>query len=74
MAKTNNLKQIRKYRNHTMYMPFGEHKGRKLSDIPEDYITWGIAHFTDKTMRDRFRTELEWRKWRKDEKAQQKTA
>jgi hypothetical protein len=35
---------------------------------------WGIAHFTDKTMRDRFRTELEWRKWRKDEKAQQKTA
>lgn len=37
-------------------MPFGKHKGEKLSAIPDDYLGWCIENF-EKKMRDRFLIE-----------------
>ena len=28
-------------------MPFGKHKGKWISEIPDDYIKWGILNCND---------------------------
>lgn len=32
-------------------MPFGKHKGKKLMDVPDDYLIWLYQNITDKEHR-----------------------
>jgi len=31
-------------------MTFGEHKGRKLADVPEDYLRWWLSQNSDRSI------------------------
>jgi uncharacterized protein (DUF3820 family) len=39
-------------------MPWGKHKGKFLKDIPEDYLKWAVANWSDRGVAEMFKIEL----------------
>ena len=37
---------------------FGKHKGKKLADVPKDYLEWCVGNFSDDSWKATFSTEL----------------
>ena len=45
--------------NSLAKMPWGKHKGKRVRDIPIEYVKWAILNFEDCGMADMFSLELQ---------------
>lgn len=40
-------------------VPFGKHRGKRVSELPKDYLAWGAVGISNKRWRGLFAKELE---------------